>query len=77
MELISKSVLLSQETEMFGQEEDKECDFQPYIDSVKQKIIPWHLFEKLMNDLSCSNIHRLKYLNAILLTELHRILKVP
>ena len=64
----SKSVLLSHETE--NQEEEGEFDFQPYIDSVKQKIIPWHLFEKTMIDLSRSNIQRLRYLNAILLTEL-------
>ena len=67
MEHKSKSALLNQETE--NQEED-EFDFQPYIDSVKQKIIPWHLFEKTMIDLSRSNIQRLRYLNAILLTEL-------
>ena len=69
MEHKSKSALLNQETEN-QEEEDGEFDFQPYIDSVKQKIIPWHLFEKTMIDLSRSNIQRLRYLNAILLTEL-------
>ena len=49
---------------------ESECDIQTYVDSVKQKIIPWHLFEKTMIDLSRSNIQRLRYLNAILLTEL-------
>ena len=69
MEHKSKSALLNQET-INQEEEDGEFDFQPYIDSVKQKIIPWHLFEKTMIDLSRSNIQRLRYLNAILLTEL-------
>ena len=69
MEHKSKSALLNKETEN-QEEEDGEFDFQPYIDSVKQKIIPWHLFEKTMIDLSRSNIQRLRYLNAILLTEL-------
>ena len=36
----------------------------------KQKEIPWHVFENLMEDLSYSDMNKLKYLNAILLTEL-------
>ena len=39
-------------------------------DMVKQKKIPWHVFVTLMEDLSYSDVNRLKYLNAILLTEL-------
>ena len=49
---------------------ESECDFQTYIDSVKQKTIPWNLFENFVTDLSHSNSHRLKYLNTILLNEL-------
>ena len=46
---------------------------QYYVDTVKlvkQKEIPWHVFAKLMQELSYSDVNRLKYLNAILLTEL-------
>ena len=45
-------------------------NFQYYVDSVKHKKIHWNVFEKLMEDLSHSDMNRLKYLNAILLTEL-------
>ena len=46
-------------------------NFQPYIDSVKQRKIPWNMFEKFMKDLtSYMNCERLKKLNDILLTEL-------
>ena len=44
-------------------------NFQYYVDKVKQKKIPWSVFMKLMEDLSYSDVNRLKYLNAILLTE--------
>ena len=37
---------------------------------VKQKEIAWHVFVKLMEDFSYSDVNRLKYLNEILLTEL-------
>ena len=42
--------------------------FQYYVDMAKQKEIPWHVFVNLMEDLSYSDVNRLKYLNAILLT---------
>ena len=46
-------------------------DFQPYIDSVKQRKIPWNMFEKFMKDLTTYlDCERLKKLNAILLMEL-------
>ena len=37
---------------------------------VKQKTIAWPVFVKLMEDLSYSDVNKLKYINAILLTEL-------
>ena len=46
------------------------CNFQYFVDMVKQNKIPWHVFVTLMKDLSYSDVNRLKYLNAILLTEL-------
>ncbi len=45
-------------------------NFQYYVDRVKQKEMHWHVFVKLMEDLSYSDVNRLKYLNAILLIEL-------
>ena len=44
--------------------------FQYYVDMAKQKEISWHFFVNLMEDLSYSDVNRLKYLNTILLTEL-------
>ena len=48
----------------------EKIDFQPYVDTVKNGIIPWNIFVKTMEDLSYSDIKRLKYLNAVLLNEL-------
>ena len=48
----------------------QKVNFQFYFNLVKQKEIAWHGFVKLMEDLSYSDVNRLKYLNAILLTEL-------
>ena len=48
----------------------QDFNFQYYIDMVKQKEIAWHVFVKLMEDFSYSDVNRLKYLNEILLTEL-------
>ena len=49
----------------------EEINFQPYIDSVKQRKIPWNIFEKFMKDFTnYLDSNRLKKLNAILLTEL-------
>ena len=52
---------------------NQDFNYQYYVDTVKlvkQKEIPWHVFAKLMQELSYSDVNRLKYLNAILLTEL-------
>ena len=46
----------------------EEINFQQYVDSVKQKQIPWNIFINLLQDIS--NSDRLRKLNAILLTEL-------
>lgn len=48
----------------------EEINFQHYIEAVKQKTIPWHIFIDFMQDLSYSDFHRLRKLNAILLMEL-------
>ena len=48
----------------------EEINFQNYVESVKQKKIPWNIFEDFMKDLAYSNSQRLKLLNAILLIEL-------
>ena len=48
----------------------QEVNFQYYVDMVKQKKIHWSVFEKLMEDMSYSDMDRLSHLNAILLTEL-------
>ena len=49
----------------------EEINFQLYVESVKQKKTPWNIFENLMQHLvSYLNANKLKYLNAILLTEL-------
>ena len=45
-------------------------NFQHYVNGVKQKEISWKFFVDLMQDLSHSNIDRLRNLNAILLMEL-------
>ena len=44
--------------------------FQTYVESVKQRKIPWNIFEKLLKDYVYSDMERLKFLNAILLSEL-------
>ena len=48
----------------------EEIDFQSYVDSLKQNQIPWEMFEKVLKDISYSDIARLKSLNEILLNEL-------
>ena len=48
----------------------QDFNFQYYVDTVKQKKIPWNVFVKHMEELSYSDVNRLKHLNAILLTEL-------
>ena len=48
----------------------KEINFQQYIKGVKQQKISWHFFINLMEDLTYSDITRLRNLNALLLIEL-------
>ena len=48
----------------------EEINFQQYVDSVKQKEIPWNIFINLIQDISNSDADRLRKLNAILVTEL-------
>ena len=48
----------------------EEINFQKYVDSVKQKQIPWNIFINLLQDISNSDADRLRKLKAILLTEL-------
>ena len=55
---------------MASKHTSQDLSFQYYIDTVKQKKIPWNVFTKFMEDLSYSDVNRLKHLNAILLTEL-------
>ena len=55
---------------MASRHTSQDFNFQYYVDRVKQKEMHWHVFVKLMEDLSYSDVNRLKYLNAILLTEL-------
>ena len=47
-----------------------DCNFQYFLDLVKEKKMTWRVFVKLMEDLSYVDVNRLKYLNATLLTEL-------
>ena len=47
-----------------------EFNFQRYVDAVKQKEMTWNIFQGLVEDISHSDVQRLKILNAILLTEL-------
>ena len=48
----------------------EEIKFQHYVDGVKQKKLSWNFFIDFVQDLSYSDINRLRKLNAILLTEL-------
>ena len=52
------------------QKNSEEINFQHYVDAVKQKTIPWHIFKDFMEDLSFSDMDRLRNLNAILLQEM-------
>jgi hypothetical protein len=48
----------------------EEINFKTLIDGVKQKEISWKFFTTLIQNLSYSDINKLRILNAILLTEL-------
>ena len=48
----------------------EEINFQLYVDLVKQNKLHWNIFINVMQDISYSDINRLKILNAILLSEL-------
>ena len=38
----------------------EEINFQTYVESAKQRKIPWNIFENFMKDLTYSSIHSLK-----------------
>ena len=48
----------------------KEINFQHYVEAVKSQEMTWNIFIELIEDLSYSDIKRLKIFNAILLMEL-------
>ena len=48
----------------------KGINFQHYIDLVKQNELNWNTFIVVLQELSYSDMDRLRYLNAILLNEL-------
>ena len=48
----------------------EEINLQHYVDGVKQKKLSWNFFIDFVQDLSYSDISRLRKLNAILLMEL-------
>ena len=48
----------------------EDINFQLYVDGLKQKKISWNFFLHFIQDLSYSDIDRLRILNAILLAEL-------
>ena len=51
---------------------NQDSNIQYYVNTVKQKKIHWDVFVKLMEDLSHSDMNKLKVLNEILLNELTR-----
>ena len=55
---------------MASKNTSQDFNFQYYVNTVKEKEIPWHVFVKLLEDFSYSDVNRLKHLNEILLTEL-------
>ena len=48
----------------------EEIDFQRYVDAAKHKKIHWDYFIDLMQDISFTDVNRLRHLNATLLNEL-------
>ena len=54
---------------MAGNKSD-EINFQQYVDGVKERKLSWQFFIAVMQDLSYSDIKRLRILNAILMMEL-------
>ena len=54
---------------MAGNKSD-EINFQQYVDGVKERKLSWQFFIAVMQDLSYSDIKRLRIVNAILMTEL-------
>ena len=53
-----------------SQNNSEEINFQHYVDLVKQNKLRWNTFIDVLQDLSYSDMGRLRKLNAILLTEL-------
>ena len=56
--------------EMAWKHNNQDSNIQYYVNTVKQKKIHWDVFVKLMEDLSHSDMNKLKVLNEILLNEL-------
>ena len=48
----------------------EEINFQHYVDLVKQNQFPWNIFIDVMQDLSYSDVNKIRNLNTILLKEL-------
>ena len=61
---------LKNSKEKMSQNNSKEINHQLYVDLVKQNKLNWNIFINFMQDLSFSDMNRLRNLNAILLTEL-------
>ena len=55
---------------IMAKKNSEEIDFQRYIDAAKHKKIPWDIFIDLMQDISFTDVNRLRHLNATLLNEL-------
>ena len=53
-----------------SQNNSEEINFQYYVNLVKQNKLRWNTFIDVLQDLSYSDMDRLRKLNAILLTEL-------
>ena len=59
-----------QKSNMVSTYNSPDFNFQYYVNTVKQKKITWNAFANFMQDLSFSDVKRLKYWNEFLLTEL-------
>ena len=60
---------------MFGQNNDSkknhhEISFELHIDALREQKIPWNTFVELLEEIFYSDMDKLKYLNALILTEL-------
>ena len=60
---------------MFGQNNEHkknhhEISFELHIDALREQKIPWNTFVELLEEIFYSDMDKLKYLNALILTEL-------